>query len=81
MCFRTDTVWAAGDLPREPSILRPRGRLVPGAARSDDPPAPAPVRITTRHSESFVRILAELNVSLLISTYQAGKVAVFRASG
>jgi uncharacterized protein (TIGR03032 family) len=40
---------------------------------------PEPVRITTTHSESFVRILTELKVSLLISTYQAGKVAVVQA--
>jgi uncharacterized protein (TIGR03032 family) len=46
------------------------------------PPASGgPVRITSTHDDRFVRILHELNVSLLVSTYQAGKLAVVRARG
>ena len=75
------TVWAAGaSLVSEASSV-PAAASSPAPARPDDPPAPAPVRITTSHTESFVRILEELNVSILISTYQAGKVAVLRARG
>jgi uncharacterized protein (TIGR03032 family) len=35
-----------------------------------------PRRILTSHSPSFVQVLADLKASLLISTYQAGKVVV-----
>jgi uncharacterized protein (TIGR03032 family) len=40
-----------------------------------------PRRISTTHSPSFARILSELRASLLVSTYQTGKVAVVRARG
>jgi uncharacterized protein (TIGR03032 family) len=42
---------------------------------------PAPRRISTTHSPGFPRILAELGASLLVSTYQTGRVAVVRARG
>ena len=48
------------------------------SARSDEP---GPSRITTTHSPSFVRILSELRVSLLVSTYQTGKLAVVQVRG
>jgi uncharacterized protein (TIGR03032 family) len=44
-------------------------------------PGPAPRRIKSSHSASFVRVLADLKVSLLVSTYQAGKVAVVQVRG
>ncbi len=48
----------------------------PGAQTAASSPVAAQQRILSHHDPAFVRILAELNVSLLISTYQAGKVAV-----
>jgi uncharacterized protein (TIGR03032 family) len=42
---------------------------------------PQPRRIATSYSESFVRVLGELGVSLLVSTFQAGKVAVIQVRG
>ena len=38
-------------------------------------------RILTSHTSSFVQLLAEMKVSLLISTYQGGKVAVVQSRG
>ena len=42
---------------------------------------PAPRRISTTHDPAFPRILAELGASLLVSTYQTGRVAAVRARG
>jgi uncharacterized protein (TIGR03032 family) len=52
--------------------------LTPGMPHSS---VPIPRRIVTAHTPSFVRVLTELKVSLLISTYQAGKVVVVQARG
>jgi hypothetical protein len=48
-----------------------------------EPPAgpPAPVAFHYTQSDSFVAILHELGASLLVSTYQANKLLVVRASG
>jgi len=46
------------------------------AERSDENAAP----LRSVHTESFVRILDELRVSLIVSTYQAGKVAIVRSN-
>ena len=43
-------------------------------------PAPESRRISSTHTPSFARILSELGASLIVSTYQSGKVAVIRAS-
>jgi uncharacterized protein (TIGR03032 family) len=55
---------------------------------SASPPAPAepdaPVTeasFTSSHTTSFPRLLRELGISLLVSTYQAGKLIVVRAQG
>ena len=50
---------------------------VPGASSIGSEPR----RISTTHSPSFARILSELGASLLVSTYQTGKLAVVRAHG
>ena len=49
------------------------------AESQPSPQASLPRRILSSHSPSFVQILAELKVSLLISTYQAGKLVVVQA--
>lgn len=41
----------------------------------------APRRIEHRHDAAFVRVLDELGISLLVSTYQAGKLAAIQARG
>jgi len=54
----------------------PAGPDSPNPASSQASP---PRRITSSHSPSFVQVLADLKVSLLISTYQVGKVVVVQA--
>jgi uncharacterized protein (TIGR03032 family) len=46
---------------------------------SPDPPAPAPLRSV--HTTSFPELLAELGVSVAVTTYQAGKLVLLRADG
>lgn len=52
-----------------------------GANRVRESLAPYLVRITTSHDDRFAQLLEGLNASLLISMYQAWKVAVVRARG
>jgi uncharacterized protein (TIGR03032 family) len=59
----------------------PTAASPPAPARTGDHPTTAASWITTSHTDRFVEILEELKVSLLISTYQAGTVAVLRARG
>jgi hypothetical protein len=42
-----------------------------------DPPAPEPIRSV--HAPNFPGLLRELGISLLVTTYQAGKLVVLRA--
>ena len=42
---------------------------------------PGSRRIVTSHTPSFVQVLADLKLSVLVSTYQAGKVVVVQARG
>ena len=53
----------------------------PGSGSERDPASPGspPRRIVSSHTASFVQVLDDLKVSLLVSTYQAGKVAVVQA--
>jgi uncharacterized protein (TIGR03032 family) len=52
------------------------------AAESERPVPPGtPRRIISNHSPSFARLLDDLRISLLVSTYQAGKLAVVQARG
>lgn len=63
--------------PPDPAATTP-------AAPSPDPGAKAadePRRISTTHTESFARILTEFGASLLLSTYQIGRLVVVRARG
>src|SRR5438105_4834504 len=57
---------------------------VAAPARTLPDAAPAPLQPVSFHytqTDSFVALLAELGASLLISTYQANKLLVARASG
>lgn len=45
------------------------------AERSQDTPAP----LRSKHTGSFSQILSELGISLMVSTYQAGKLVILRA--
>jgi uncharacterized protein (TIGR03032 family) len=53
--------------------------LVGSAPRADSPPPPVAFHYT--QTDSFVSILKQLGASLLVSTYQANKLLVARASG
>jgi uncharacterized protein (TIGR03032 family) len=48
-------------------------------ARGPDAPQPQPLR--SKHTSNFPAILDELGISLLVTTYQAGKLVVLRADG
>jgi uncharacterized protein (TIGR03032 family) len=50
------------------------------APEANKPTPPAPVAFHYAQSDSFVRLLKELGVSLLVSTYQANKLLAVRAS-
>jgi uncharacterized protein (TIGR03032 family) len=50
------------------------------AAVASTPQPPAPVAFHYTQSDSFVELLLQLNSSLLVSTYQANKLLVVRAS-
>ena len=45
------------------------------------PPRPEPVAFHFTQTESFVSLLKQLGISLLVTTYQAGKVVGLRADG
>src|SRR5215510_4655397 len=45
------------------------------------PPLPAPVEFRYTQTDSFVALLHQLQVSLLVSTYQANKLLVVRTAG
>src|SRR3954463_15932071 len=54
--------------------------LCPAPRKGPDAPPPA-VEFQYTQTESFAPLLQELRVSLLVSTYQANKLLVVRASG
>src|SRR5262245_35332541 len=51
------------------------------ADRPPPPPPPAPVEFRYTQTDRFVTVLQELGASLLVSTYQANKLLVARATG
>lgn len=53
----------------------------PGPVPRREAPPPAAVEFRYTQTESFVALLAELGVSLLVSTYQANKLLAVRAAG
>jgi uncharacterized protein (TIGR03032 family) len=57
--------------------VKPGGNITPSAS----PAAPAAVEFHYTQTESFVALLNQLGASLLISTYQANKLLVARATG
>ena len=56
--------------------VAPAGSLAKGPPSSQ---SSAPRHIISSHDPGFVQVLADLKVSLLVSTYQAGKLAVIQA--
>ena len=54
----------------------------PPAENGSQPEAPPPEQsFTSSHTSNFPNLLRELRISLLVSTYQAGKLIVVRADG
>ena len=75
---------------RWPGGAPPRARITPGAAApqpagAPTPTAPAPAAgsspMRSQHTSSFPQLLSALGLSLMVSTYQAGKLALLRATG
>jgi uncharacterized protein (TIGR03032 family) len=68
---------------REPVMLAPSSPSVQksGSADALPPPTASAVEFHYTQTESFVDLLKELGVSLLVSTYQANKLLVARAAG
>ena len=56
-------------------------RSVPRAAPAAAPVAPAAVEFRYTQSDSFPALLRQLSASLLVTTYQANKLLVARATG
>lgn len=52
--------------------------VVEASAKNDVPP-PQPLR--SKHTANFPALLGRLGISLLVSTYQAGKLVLLRAEG
>jgi uncharacterized protein (TIGR03032 family) len=69
----------AGDRSEFSTANRPAARA-PGPP-SLDPPKPLNAPLRSVHTAGFARLLADHRVSLLVSTYQAGKLIVVRADG
>ena len=51
------------------------------ASQPEPPKTPEPPTIRSIHTTNFPALLGELGVSLLVTTYQAGRVVVVRADG
>src|SRR5580658_8136215 len=45
------------------------------------PPPPAPQPLRSKHTSNFPALLEQLGVSVLVTTYQAGKLVILRAEG
>jgi uncharacterized protein (TIGR03032 family) len=63
-------------LASQPAVPR-EGEPAHDPERPSDPPAPEPLRSV--HTPNFPGLLRELGISLLVTTYQAGKLVVLRA--
>jgi uncharacterized protein (TIGR03032 family) len=57
------------------------GDAEPGRNEMARSRTPAPAQFESRHSMSFPALLSSLGVSLLVSTYQSGRLILCRASG
>ncbi len=68
----------AEPFPPQAESTRQQG---PTEASTSEAADPGPRRITYRADAGFARVLRETRVSLLVSTYQAGKLAVIQARG
>ena len=65
-----------------PDTTEPKGREVPGTPDGPDSPEPGlppkkdPPPLRSVHTSNFSPILQELGISVLVTTYQAGKQAI-----
>src|SRR5690242_14278076 len=67
---------APGDRPMAPSGSSPEVTTGPGLSRAE---APEPLRAV--HTGGLPELLRALGVSLLVTTYQAGKLVIVREQG
>jgi uncharacterized protein (TIGR03032 family) len=58
-----------------------RGPSTPSLETATPEPAPVTSEFRSVHTSSFPQLLAELRVSLLVSTYQSGRLVMLRADG
>jgi uncharacterized protein (TIGR03032 family) len=59
----------------------PLQRVLPVQGTSAPAPSPSVSEFRSVHTTSFPQLLAELRVSLIVSTYQSGRVVLLRADG
>ena len=64
------------------SDAKPDGNQSEGAQSSDaNPDAPSDAPLRSVHTTNFPQILQHFNASLLVTTYQAGKLVIVRPDG
>lgn len=66
--------------PRQRLLSAPRSSARPASPRVAAPPA-TDLDFRSVHTTSFPQLLAELRISLIVSTYQTGRVVLLRADG
>jgi uncharacterized protein (TIGR03032 family) len=78
-----DTPPAAAPTPKDAPAAAPAAEGTPAPPATDGSPAApaAPPPLRSVHTTNFPQILQRLGASLLVTTYQAGKLVVVRADG
>jgi uncharacterized protein (TIGR03032 family) len=88
MALVTPSAERAREVFARPPARKPAPRPSPAAAvprpksaSHPPPPTPDPQAFKSVHTDSFPQLLNQLNLSLLVSTYQSGRIIVVRADG
>jgi len=68
-------------LPLVSEVAEATARLAGADAAMPSPSAPMPAPFASRHTLSFPELLSSLGVSVLLSTYQSGRLILCRADG
>src|SRR3954447_15252930 len=66
---------------RRTEVRRTKGFSMTAETASTEQQTAPPQPLRSQHTTNFPALLAELGVSLLVTTYQAGKLVLLRADG